>query len=67
MYAKAYRWVAEMEEIAEFLGDDPAAATMFQGLARLYERLAADHAASRVETGALDAFLEGRSGDAKSF
>ncbi|SED89556.1 3-hydroxyisobutyrate dehydrogenase [Rhizobiales bacterium GAS191] len=61
MYPKAYRWVAEMEEIAEFLGEDQAAATMFQGLARLYERLAADFASGKVETGAIDAFLKGES------
>jgi len=60
MYSKAYRWVAEMEEIAEFLGDDPAAAAMFQGLARLYKRLAGDFAGGKVEIAALDAFLEGK-------
>jgi L-threonate 2-dehydrogenase len=57
MYPKAYRWVAEMEEIAEFLGEDEAAAAMFRGLARLYERLAADFAASKNEIGTIDAFL----------
>jgi L-threonate 2-dehydrogenase len=40
MFPKAYRWVAEMEEIAAFLGDDPAAHEMYLGIARLYERLA---------------------------
>jgi len=59
-YPKAYRWVAEMQEIAEFLGGDEAAAAMFQGLARLFERLAADFAGDKAETGALDAFLEGK-------
>jgi L-threonate 2-dehydrogenase len=57
MYAKAYRWVAEMEEIAEFLGEDEAAATMFRGLSRLYERLAADHCGAKGEIGAIEAFL----------
>ena len=42
MLPKAYRWVAEMREIAAFLGDDAAGAAMFDGAARLYERLAAD-------------------------
>ena len=42
MYQKAYRWVAAMDEIADFLGDDPAAAKMFSGAARRYERLARD-------------------------
>ncbi|MFI4997757.1 MAG: DUF1932 domain-containing protein, partial [Hyphomicrobiales bacterium] len=36
MYPKTYRWVAEMEEIATFLGDDKAVAMVFAGLARLY-------------------------------
>ena len=42
MVPKAYRWVAEMREIASFLDDDPAAASVFEGIAQLYERLAAD-------------------------
>jgi 3-hydroxyisobutyrate dehydrogenase-like beta-hydroxyacid dehydrogenase len=41
MFPKAYRWVAEMEEIAEFLGNDPAAHDMYLGIAKLYERIAA--------------------------
>ena len=41
MPPKAYRWVAEMEEIAEFQEDDPAAKAMFLGIARFYERIAA--------------------------
>jgi 3-hydroxyisobutyrate dehydrogenase-like beta-hydroxyacid dehydrogenase len=39
-FPKAYRWVAEMEEIAAFLGDDPAASEMFLGIAKLYARIA---------------------------
>jgi putative dehydrogenase len=62
MYPKAYRWVAEMEEIAAFLGDDKAAAKMFEGLAQVFERLAADFASSQVETGMLDAFLGRKAG-----
>ena len=42
MLPKAYRWVAEMREIAGFLGDDDPAALMFEGAARLYERIAAE-------------------------
>lgn len=41
MPPKAYRWVAEMEEIAKFQEDDPAAAAMYLGIARLYEQIAA--------------------------
>ena len=40
MYPKAYRWVAEMEEIAAFLKDDATASAIYQDIARLYERIA---------------------------
>jgi len=39
MFPKAYRWVAEMEEISTFLADMPAA-PIYHGAARLYEALA---------------------------
>jgi 3-hydroxyisobutyrate dehydrogenase-like beta-hydroxyacid dehydrogenase len=57
MYSKAYRWVAEMREIAEFVGDDPAASAMYEAIAKFYERLAADEAGDRREVSTLDAFL----------
>jgi 3-hydroxyisobutyrate dehydrogenase-like beta-hydroxyacid dehydrogenase len=41
MPPKAYRWVAEMEEIATFQEDDPAARDMYLGIARFYEQIAA--------------------------
>ena len=41
MPPKAYRWVAEMEEIAQFQADDPAARDMYLGIARFYEQIAA--------------------------
>jgi 3-hydroxyisobutyrate dehydrogenase-like beta-hydroxyacid dehydrogenase len=58
MYSKAYRWVAEMEEIAQFVGEDPAAQKFYQGAAELYERIAADFEGDRRETNALDAFCK---------
>jgi len=58
MYSKAYRWVAEMEEIAQFVGEDPAARSFYEGAARLYERLAADFEGERKEIAALDAFCK---------
>jgi L-threonate 2-dehydrogenase len=58
MYSKAYRWVAEMEEIAQFVGEDPAARRFYEGAARLYERLAADFDGERKEIAALDAFCK---------
>jgi L-threonate 2-dehydrogenase len=58
MYQKAYRWVAEMEEIAAFLQEDPPAAEMFRGAAKLYERLAGEGSGATPETAALSRFLE---------
>jgi 3-hydroxyisobutyrate dehydrogenase-like beta-hydroxyacid dehydrogenase len=47
MYSKAYRWVAEMEEISAFLAGNPPAEDMYEDIARFYERLAAAHDAPR--------------------
>jgi len=57
MYPKAYRWVAEMDEIAGFVGADHAEHAMLAAAARLYERLAADAAGANAETSALSKFL----------
>jgi 3-hydroxyisobutyrate dehydrogenase-like beta-hydroxyacid dehydrogenase len=40
MYPKAYRWVAEMEEIGHFLDDGTPGGEMFTGIARLYQDIA---------------------------
>ncbi len=57
MPAKAYRWIAEMQEIAGFVGDDPAARELYQGAAHFYERMADDFAADQEAVAALTAFL----------
>ncbi len=57
MYPKAYRWAPEMEEIAEFLGDDPAARLIFQGMAAFCRRLAADQTGEQAEIRSLDVFI----------
>jgi 3-hydroxyisobutyrate dehydrogenase-like beta-hydroxyacid dehydrogenase len=57
MFPKAYRWVAEMEEIAEFAADDPATQQIYRGIARLYERLARDVAGPHADADTLAAFL----------
>ena len=57
MPAKAYRWVAEMQEIAGFVGDDPAANELYQGAAHFYRRIAEDFAADKKAVAALKAFL----------
>jgi len=41
MPPKAYRWVAEMEEIGHFLGDGTPGGDMYAAIARLYEEVAA--------------------------
>lgn len=52
MYRKAYRWVAEMEEIGEHLGlAEPGAREIYRGMARLYEHLGKEQIAT------LDKFL----------
>jgi 3-hydroxyisobutyrate dehydrogenase-like beta-hydroxyacid dehydrogenase len=58
MYAKAYRWVAELDEIAAFVGADRPEHEMLAAAARLYERIAADVEGENEETGALDKFLK---------
>jgi L-threonate 2-dehydrogenase len=40
MYDKAYRWVAEMEEISDFLGGNPPSRDIYAAIARLYAYLA---------------------------
>jgi 3-hydroxyisobutyrate dehydrogenase-like beta-hydroxyacid dehydrogenase len=56
MYSKAYRWVAEMDEIAAFVGEDQAAAKFYLGASELYARIAADFEGANKETAMLDAF-----------
>jgi 3-hydroxyisobutyrate dehydrogenase-like beta-hydroxyacid dehydrogenase len=57
MYPKAYRWAPEMEQIADFLGDDLAARDIFKGMAALCRQLAADQGGNRTEIGLLDSFV----------
>ncbi|MGO9048547.1 MAG: DUF1932 domain-containing protein [Xanthobacteraceae bacterium] len=57
MPAKAYRWIAEMQEIAGFVGDDPAARDLYQGAAHFYERMAEDFSGEQKAVAALKAFL----------
>ena len=57
MPPKAYRWVAEMHEIADFVGDDPAGHELYSGAAHFYEQVAKDFAGDKKEVDALMAFL----------
>jgi putative dehydrogenase len=64
MPPKAYRWVAEMHEIAGFVGEDPTAHELYEGAAHFYERIAEDFEAEKKDVTALTDFLgKGSSGN----
>ena len=58
MYSKAYRWVAELDEIASFVGADHAEHEMLSAAAQFYERIAADFEDEKIEVGVMDKFLK---------
>jgi len=58
MFPKAYRWVAEMQEIAAFAGEDAAATLIYRGAAELYARFAHDLEGEGIETARLASFFE---------
>jgi 3-hydroxyisobutyrate dehydrogenase-like beta-hydroxyacid dehydrogenase len=58
MFDKAYRFVGEMEEVADFTGEDQQARQMYQAIAEFYTRIAADREGKQEETGALAEFLK---------
>lgn len=58
MLPKAYRWVAEMEEIAAFTGETQPAHGVFVGFARLFEEIARDVAGEKRDSAVLKAFFE---------
>jgi L-threonate 2-dehydrogenase len=57
MPPKAYRWVAEMHEIAGFVGEDPTAHELYEGAAHFYERIAEDFDGNKKDVKALTEFL----------
>jgi putative dehydrogenase len=57
MPPKAYRWVAEMHEIAGFVGEDPTAHELYEGAAHFYERIAEDFDGDKKDVTALTKFL----------
>jgi len=57
MPPKAYRWIAEMHEIADFVGEDPSAHELYVGAAHFYEQIADDFATDKTAVSALEAFL----------
>jgi len=57
MPPKAYRWVAEMHEIADFVHEDPAGHELYSGAALFYEQVAKDFDGDKKEVHALLGFL----------
>jgi 3-hydroxyisobutyrate dehydrogenase-like beta-hydroxyacid dehydrogenase len=57
MYSKAYRWVAEMEEVSDFAGDNAASEHLYAAVAEFYQHLAHDFAADQHDVSALKAFV----------
>jgi 3-hydroxyisobutyrate dehydrogenase-like beta-hydroxyacid dehydrogenase len=57
MYGKAYRWIAELDEISGFVGAEYDENAMLSAAARFYERMAADQAGDKKEIAAMDRFL----------
>jgi 3-hydroxyisobutyrate dehydrogenase-like beta-hydroxyacid dehydrogenase len=57
MFPKAYRWVAELEEVAHFVGPGDES-RIFQGIAALYDRLAEDFEGPKAEINALARFFD---------
>jgi 3-hydroxyisobutyrate dehydrogenase-like beta-hydroxyacid dehydrogenase len=59
-FSKAWRWGPEMQEIAEFAREDPAAHAVWTNIAKLYDRLAADLTGNQEEIAALKRFFSER-------
>jgi len=57
MPPKAYRWVAEMEEVSDFAGANPAAKDMYAAVAQFYAHMARDFASDQKDVAALKEFV----------
>ena len=58
MYSKAYRWVAELDEIGAFVGEEFPEHAMLTAAARFYQRIAEDFDGKKDEVDILDAFVK---------
>jgi len=47
-----------MQEIADFVGDDPAARALYSGAAQFYQQIAQDFAGEKKDVAALAEFLK---------
>ena len=57
MYSKAYRWVAELDEIGSFVGEEFPEHAMLTAAARFYQRIAEDYDGKKDEVEILDSFV----------
>jgi 3-hydroxyisobutyrate dehydrogenase-like beta-hydroxyacid dehydrogenase len=57
MYSKAYRWVAEMEEVSDFAGANAPSKEMYAAIAQFYEHLARDFESDQKDVSALKDFV----------
>lgn len=60
MLPRAYRWIDEMREIADFVQPDAATAAIFAGAADLYDHIARDVKGNRLESSRLLEFVADR-------
>jgi 3-hydroxyisobutyrate dehydrogenase-like beta-hydroxyacid dehydrogenase len=59
MFPKAYRWVAEMQEIADFTGRDEGS-RIYDAIADLYQGIAHDMEGAKRDVGTLAAFFKSK-------
>jgi 3-hydroxyisobutyrate dehydrogenase-like beta-hydroxyacid dehydrogenase len=57
MYPKSYRWVAEMEEVSDFAGENAASKDIYAAIAQFYGHMARDFNSDNTDVAALKAFL----------
>jgi putative dehydrogenase len=62
MFAKAERWVPELQEIAQFVGRQRSESAIYDGIAEFYADIAADVAGKHEETSALASILKASGG-----
>jgi hypothetical protein len=58
MYGKAYRWVAELDEIGAFVGEEFSEHAMLTAAARFYQRMADDYDGKKDEVAVIERFLK---------
>ncbi|HEY2400253.1 MAG TPA: DUF1932 domain-containing protein, partial [Steroidobacteraceae bacterium] len=60
MLPKAYRWVAEMQQIARFVSAEPGASELYRGASELFAHIAADLERDRTAVAMLTGFFTTR-------